>query len=216
MQQYRLPAQTLTFAFVVFQSVVMVIVLLINQFADPIIALQTGIKVVGTSAVLAGAWDLFRRRLWRYSVFRKVGLVNFPDLNGIWDTVLRYENRVDEIPGWAEIKQSYTSISVTYYGQISQSYSIAATLARSADEDGDFQLIATFQNHRTQKLTEEKSAQHFKGHKDHRGTMALNIHGSKPNSLEGKLWTEDPTLDPAIPLESHGYMTFKRRESSKQ
>jgi amino acid transporter len=215
MQQYRLPARSLASAFVLVQTAVMVAVLLVYEVSDFWTALRVGAKVFGTTAVLLAVWNLFRRRLWRYSVFRHLGLVEFPDLNGTWVGALRYEGRDKDIPARVEIRQTYTSISFTYHGVLSESYSIAATLAWSAGEDGNFQLIVTYQNVRIRKVTGEDLAAGYKEHRDHRGTVVLNVVGDPATRLEGKMWSENLSVDPAAPHETSGYLYLEKQPTSR-
>ncbi len=106
-----------------------------GHYAGPIAVLKILTKVIGSSAALYSIWELFRRRIWRWRVFRWLGLVNFPDINGRWTGTLNWKRRKTNIPASITIRQTYTDITVAYFGVMSVSHSIAASLAITGEED---------------------------------------------------------------------------------
>jgi hypothetical protein len=193
MQPFRLPTRTLGIAFVAVQSIITGGILLANHLADPIMIPQILIKVFGGSASSYAIWELFRKRLWRWKLFRHIGIVNFPDLTGTWEGTLNWEGRQANIPAKFEIRQTYTSITVLYIGAMSTSHSIAASFVIAGEDtlDPAFQLLMTFRNERTRiPPAEELKSRNWVAHKPHRGTVALNVEGIPPGRLAGAIWTE--------------------------
>jgi hypothetical protein len=41
-------------------------------------------KIGLIASIATGTWIIFERYLWRWSIFRTLGLVDIPDLNGVW------------------------------------------------------------------------------------------------------------------------------------
>lgn len=80
-------------------------------------------------------WAWFDRRGWRWPLFRWMGTVDFPDLNGRWEgrAISSYDGRQTDIPGALEIRQTFTCIWLKFFFPASNSVSTVAALA---DEEG--------------------------------------------------------------------------------
>lgn len=172
------------------------------------------IKVISVSVITYTIWEVFRKYLWKYKIFKILGLVNFPNIEGKWEGVLDWEGRAAKIPVHFNINQTYTTMSVVYTGAMSTSYSLSANFVVSSNDDyrPAFQFLMTFRNERTRiPPHEELKKRNWIEHKAHRGTVVLNVVGEPPNRLAGAIWTESQTNDPKRPHETVGYMSLERK-----
>ena len=216
MRPFHLPADKLVTAFLVIQAIVTGSIMLWGHYGDASTVFKVVTKIVGSNTVLFGLWEFFRKKAWKWRIFRLLGLVNFPDINGKWEGTLNWQGRPANIPATFLVTQSYTDISIEYHGAMSISHSIIAGLAITGDESvrPTFHLVMTFRNERTKVLSDEElKARNLKAHVSARGTVALAIEGKPARRMAGALWTEPQTADPAIPHETHGYYELFRTGS---
>ena len=83
-------------------------------------------SVIGSFGIL---YQLFDKWLWRIAVFRKIGIVKVPDLNGRWDVEGHTSfDRNLSYSGESVIQQTWTRISVFMETDDSRSYSLSASL----------------------------------------------------------------------------------------
>lgn len=101
------------------------------------------IGVLGAYGVLYKAFD---ERLWRWQGFRRLSVVDVPDLNGRWIGGVKSSHDGDgaEVKAALEIRQSFTKISVAMYFPKSRSSSIVAGFSRELD--GPTALHYEYQN----------------------------------------------------------------------
>ena len=145
----------------------------------------TNVGLVGL--VAWGLWEVFRRRWWRWRMFRG-WLVDLPDLNGKWLGVAR-SNYVDpssdepngEIQVMMEITQTFTSICVGFTALTLTSTSDSITARFVTDPEAKrCRLVYTYLNE-PGALAEDLDM-HF-------GTAILNIRGEPPSEMEGSYMT---------------------------
>lgn len=219
MQQYRLPSRNLATAFVVVQTVVTGGVLLIYSFADWAKTIEILIKVFGANAVTYGVWEMFRQYMWRWPIFRALGLVDVPDLSGEWRGTLNWVGRLSNIPSEYTIRQTYNSIQVFHRGVMSVSHAMSANFLVSGPEKDfpEYILLVSYQNVRNKELSlAELEAKGLKPHISHRGTIALQYASQPEETLQGAIWTEVQSVSPGEVHETHGYVSLVRDKTAKR
>ena len=72
----------------------------------------------------------FNRSLWKYSIFRKIGLVKLPNLNGIWRgyALSSFDNYSKEYEATFTIRQNWNRISIVGEFEMSKSHSTSASI----------------------------------------------------------------------------------------
>lgn len=108
-------------------------------------------------------FSTFDKWLWSWRGFRKIGLIDFPDLRGRWTGELHSSFHEMKIPIAAalEIKQTATSIVVNLYTEQSQSTSIVATF--KTDPDGVDGLHYIYEN-KPAPASQEQNMHRHDGH----------------------------------------------------
>jgi hypothetical protein len=78
------------------------------------------------SSIVAGFWYAFDQWLWKFDVFRKLGISELPDLNGVW--VGEVDRLGEDNPHRFELKifQTYTRISIQTNSGNSKGNSVSA------------------------------------------------------------------------------------------
>jgi hypothetical protein len=81
------------------------------------------------------SYALFNRKLWKIELFRKLGLVKTPDLNGTWGghTISSYDNHEKQTEAIIEIFQTWTELKVKLVTGTSVSYSQTASIISRPD-----------------------------------------------------------------------------------
>lgn len=209
MIQYRFPTRRLGVAFIGIQAILMLVVAICYQYMDIGTAVSLTVKMIGQSSVLLFMWHQFRRNLWRKGMFRTIGLVDFPDINGVWNSTIKYKGYSAPIKGKAYITQTYTGISIRHEGIISDSYSISASLARDDEDAGNFFLIMTVQNNVIKALSSSQEAAGHMEHKDHRATLVLAIR-TPPTVMEGRIWSDDLSAESNASHPSFGHVLLSK------
>lgn len=210
MNEYRLPMRPLIFAFVFFQTILMVIIGLIFSIIEPGEIVRFTLKILGASAISVFAWRGFRNSLWKHKIFRIIGIVDFPVLDGKWDSVIKYKGHDEVIVGEALVTQSYDALSVRHTGIISTSHSISATLVRNNTDASNFMLIMTVQNVVIRELMPEQQAAGLVEHRDHRSTLILEILGSPPCKMEGRIFSDELSVSSDASHPSFGHVVLKK------
>jgi hypothetical protein len=88
-------------------------------------------------------FELFDRLLWRVQIFRALRIVDVPNLNGVWEAVLKssFSHLKTEHTIFVRIRQNWTRISVTSETPDAISTSVAAAVRMT---DKTVELIYTF------------------------------------------------------------------------
>jgi hypothetical protein len=90
-------------------------------------------KIGLIASIATGIWIIFERYLWRWSIFRTLGLVDIPDLNGVWSGESHREGAVSARPIDIKIRQTLTTLTVTSEGQVARTETMAAVLLKGID-----------------------------------------------------------------------------------
>lgn len=132
---------------------------------------------------------LFDRWVWRLP-FLHPWFVDRPNVRGTWQGVFSStwvdpttNRRLDPIPTYLVIRQTFSSIHVRLLTSESASNSLAANLVKT--DDGAW-LLATVYRNIPAALVVDRSPQHF-------GAVMLNMRGQRPQALEGQYWTNRNT-----------------------
>lgn len=85
--------------------------------------LSIWIETPSVVAVVVALYSLFDKHLWAWPIFRRLRLVDFPDLRGRWSGHLKSSYDNQELEAVLEIVRTSSAISVSLYGERSQSVS---------------------------------------------------------------------------------------------
>ena len=133
-----------------------------NQFYDALLGLLT----LSPLFVAGSLYALFDRYGWRYRIFRWVGVVNVPDLNGCWKGTHRSSHIQDGknvvVDAYLEIVQTFSKITVHAYYEKSESYGVVAGFGELG---GEIYLYYIYDN--------EPNSLKGGGMQNHRGTVKL-------------------------------------------
>lgn len=142
-------------------------------------------------------YQLFEKRLWRWNILRRMGIVRIPDLNGEWSVEGRTTfDSGKNFSASAIIKQTWTKISVWLETAESTSHSISASIL--IEQPGGITLSYEYRNEPKQK-PDVPSTMHA-----HRGTTVLRLKG-KGYELEGEYYSGRDRLN-------YGTLLFKKVE----
>jgi hypothetical protein len=146
-------------------------------------------------AIYEGLFALFDRRLWRWRVFRLLGWVRVPNLNGCWDGDGSSSHASTRYQPTLEIRQTWTKLCVLLDTELSESHSLVGSIALNSA--GGPTISYQYENQR-----KPSALPTMKGH---RGTTTLMLK-DKPDGqvLAGPYYT-DPERG------THGELRFKRR-----
>jgi hypothetical protein len=132
-------------------------------------------SVLGFFGVL---YQLFDKWLWRVAVFRKIGIVKVPDLNGRWGVEGHTSfDRNHSYSGESVIQQTWTAISVFMETDNSRSHSLSASLLVEQPEG----CILSYE-YRNEPKPSALSTMHA-----HRGTCVLRLKDS--GLLQGEYYS---------------------------
>lgn len=141
-------------------------------------------------------YTAFDRWLWKWILFRKIGLVKVPELNGAWNGSLTssFHEHSQQLKAEIRISQTWTQIRIVLETEASKSNSkIAAILT----EDPDcIELSYEYLN--------EPRAKADKGMQTHRGTAHFIFRKTKDSeSLKGEYYS-------GRDRQNYGTLEFKR------
>lgn len=143
-----------------------------------------------TVAVLSAACFAFDKWLWKWPIF-KGWLVERPNLQGTWRATLKSnwtkpdtQKKQPPIEAVMTIRQTYSLLSARLFTKESSSLLVAHKIQRQ--NDGVFQLFATYENTPDISLRGERSEIHY-------GALVLEVRGDPPTSLIGHFWTDRRT-----------------------
>lgn len=125
----------------------------------------------------------FNRWLWRLPIWQRIGWVDVPDLNGLWQGSLTtsYNERSQLHRVKIRIQQTWTEFSLYLEGEISYSHSLVASLRRHEDEG--YRLSYEYIAQAKQGIIGEGFP--------HRGIAILHLRSD--GDLEGRYYYEEPT-----------------------
>lgn len=146
-------------------------------------------SILGIAGVL---FSLFDKYFWSWGIFRRLGIIDIPDVRGRWTGVLKssYEESVGPIPAALEIRQTASSIVINLYTEQSRSTSMVVTLRKAAD--GQDAISYTYRN-RPKVSTPDTMQVHF-------GSADLRYHPDI-SQLRGEYFTSRER-------QTHGTMSF--------
>lgn len=96
-----------------------------DQFAKLPVIVQIVISIPTVPAIYAALFFLFDRVLWKWRIFRYLGIVVADDLSGRWEGVINssWDAFKSDISAELRIKQNATTIKI--YGKFNQSRSVS-------------------------------------------------------------------------------------------
>lgn len=183
------------------------VLLIINGVAVKLAWLRPYGLVVGLVTVAFVAFDKW---LWRLGPIKRVAKRQV--VHGTWkgrltSTWKRPEGNLEPIPVYLVVRQTYSTVVLTFLTAESKSVSLVSALDVSAP--GSCVLLSTYVN-TPRLLLQDRS-------RIHRGAMILEVHGAPPRSLEGFYWTDRDTKGEII-LDAYSrelYSDFKSAEAGQ-
>lgn len=140
-------------------------------------ALPWYVEVPSVLGIVWGLWALFVNRLWKTALFRSLGVVRLPDLNGKWRAIIQTSfDPCNAYRAEVTITQTWTHISVLLETPNSQSRSLTASLLVKEPE-----ITLTYE-YRNDPKPGAPSTMH-----SHRGTAILRLKGR--NRMEGEYYS---------------------------
>lgn len=96
-----------------------------TEFSKLPVLLQIVFSIPTVPAIYAALFFLFDRVIWKWKIFRYLGIVVADDLNGRWEGVIKssWDNFQSDISAEFQIKQTATTIKVR--GRFNQSRSVS-------------------------------------------------------------------------------------------
>ncbi|KYK34928.1 MAG: hypothetical protein AYK18_13545 [Theionarchaea archaeon DG-70] len=139
-------------------------------------------------------YAVFDKYLWRTSIFRKIGMVKIPDLNGIWKGYISssFDSLETKQDATVEVRQSWTGICISLKTDNSKSRSLTASILTK-----DQNAILISYEYLNEPKYSAKATMHT-----HRGTCRL-ILSSDRQELKGEYYT-------GRDRQNFGVLTFKR------
>lgn len=142
-----------------------------------------------TLAVLTSSLWLFDKHLWKTRPI--MAFCKRPNLNGTWQVNLQSSyvhpetgERVQEIEGYASIRQTFSSISVRLMTEQADSFLISGSF--DIQDDGAAYLYGIYQSDPSILLRSKVSEIHY-------GSFKYKVIGSPPFELIGHYWTDRAT-----------------------
>lgn len=96
-------------------------------------------KIGLIATTITSVWMLFERYLWRLGIFRILGFVEVPDLNGEWKGEVRRVGSPAPRPVTIRIRQTLTTLTVYSEGQVARTESVTSVILRGVD--GQYSLV---------------------------------------------------------------------------
>lgn len=121
------------------------LILLSKAIFPNILAMQYLLLVLITVASLVFSLVMFNRYIWRWGVWRWLGIINIPYLGGTWKGNLTssHTDHSELHPVTVTIQHRWMGIIVNLRGRDAGSESISATIVR--DENGGYSLCYIYQ-----------------------------------------------------------------------
>lgn len=97
-----------------------------------------------SAMVVYGFLDrLFYKWLWKNKIFRNIGLIKTPNIDGVWNGWLSTSFKKRKIPVVVEIHQDWISMTIVLRTKTSTSYSLVASIDI---EPVETRIVYTFRN----------------------------------------------------------------------
>jgi len=124
------------------------------------------LEVPGTGTLYAVLLAVFRSYLWRWRLFRVVGIVKVPDLEGKWHghVTSSFDTLAEQLPVTVQIRQNWTHMAIHLTADGSRSRSVVASLYVAEDETV---LNYQYENEPNVRATQTMHA--------HNGTASLRV-----------------------------------------
>ena len=142
-----------------------------------------------TLAALTTSLWLFDKHLWKTRPI--LAFIKRPNLNGTWQVSLQSSyvhpetgDRVQEIEGYASIRQTYSSVSVRLMTEQAESFLVSGGF--DVHSDGASYLYGVYQSDPSIHLRSKVSEIHY-------GSFKYKVIGSPPLELVGHYWTDRAT-----------------------
>lgn len=93
------------------------------------------LDVPSTAALYGIGYSLFKKRLWRWKGFARLGAVNTPVLEGDWEgeVITSFDEHAGRHPVRVRIDQNWTEMSISLRSEFSQSQSVIAGMTVETD-----------------------------------------------------------------------------------
>ncbi|MFI5420137.1 MAG: hypothetical protein ACHQ1H_04145 [Nitrososphaerales archaeon] len=136
------------------------------------------LEVPGVVGLYSLLYEIFRRRLWRLRLLRHLGIVNVPDLRGVWrgSATSSIDGLAEPFPVTIWISQNWTHILIKLRTEQSESRSVVGAIF-VAD---DVTLSYLFENVPKAQATDSMHA--------HRGTAVVKLSPDE-RTLEGEYYS---------------------------
>ena len=132
---------------------------------------------------------LFNRYLWRFWLVQR--LIRRPDLNGTWRVSLQSSytrpgsrELVDEVQGFAVVRQTFSSISIRLMTEQAESFLVASSF--DVQSDGTTYVYGVYQSDPSIHLRSGESEIHY-------GSFKYKVIGRLPSEMIGQYWTDRNT-----------------------
>lgn len=160
----------------------------------PIVSVVGPLTAVSIFALL---YTLFDKKIWRWKVLKKIGLVKVPDLDGEWEGTFNssFHNFNKSYPAQFKIEQTWTKICIM--GKFNDSKSSSYTSAIKVNAGGGVKVFYSYQNEKNA----EKADELFSDHKGY-GSLLLN---NEENKIEGTYFN-NPSNN-----RNHGMLQLQRK-----
>lgn len=158
----------------------------------PFIEFTVSIAAIG---VFGALYAIFDKCIWKWKIFKMLGLVQTPNLNGTWEGEFKssYHDFKEEFPAVLIIEQTWSKICIR--GKFNYSTSSSYTTSLKINSGGGIKLMYSYYN--------DKSPQAYKeGMSNHRGYGSLEITN---DSITG-YYFNNPTTNA-----NHGTLTLSKR-----
>lgn len=142
-------------------------------------------------------YTLFDKKIWRWKLLKRIGLVKVPDLEGEWEGIFNssFHEFNESLPAQFKIEQTWTKICIM--GKFNDSKSSSYTAAIKVNAGGGVKVLYSYQNEKNT----EKADEPFSDHKGY-GALLLN---REENKIEGSYFN-NPSNN-----RNHGILKLQRK-----
>lgn len=139
------------------------------------------IDTLGFFSSYAFLYSRFNHWAWKLPLFKALGVVSFPNLNGLWEggLISSFDERKKQFPAKLFIKQTFSDIYIELTTDTSSSYSLETNFVET--RGGKLELAYTYLNEPNEKAQKTMHA--------HKGFARFVI--TDTNTLEGSYFNEN-------------------------